>query len=204
MVLIVVFKHRILLLATFGDHLSCSCRLSQRTTTVTMITCKTFEGQENTIQLYIYGTVSSITRALQYSTSCVTQVLLQSQVICHQSQPQMVYCWCSAGLLHGLLTGYSWITQSLWPTSTPVWWLCSPPLIPASLSPETTSQHHHSVTSMCGVWLLSTQLVVVCLLTTPLLSISQMQVHSSILNCVNDWYSKWKLCSSKYWCLHQQ
>ena len=32
------------------------------------------------------------------------QVLPQSQVICHQSQYQMVY-WCSVGLLHGLLMG---------------------------------------------------------------------------------------------------
>ena len=104
----------------------------------------------------------------------ILQVLPQSQVICHQSQYQMVY-WCSAGLLHGLLMVYSFTTQSLWPTPKLVRWLCSPPPILTSFSPETTSQvwthhhhHHHSVTSMCGVWLLSTQLVSVYLLTTPL------------------------------------
>ena len=110
------------------------------------------------------------------------QVLPQSHMICHQSRYQMVY-WCSAGLLHGLLMRYSWTTQSLWLTPTPVWWGTTPPPTPASLSPDQMLREMENVTSMCGVWLLSTQLVSVYLLTTPLqchLSKVYVYVHVSV------------------------
>ena len=51
---------------------------------------------------------------------CYFQVPPPGGYMYHQSQYQMMY-WCSAGLLHGLLMGYSCTTQSLWPTPTPVW-----------------------------------------------------------------------------------
>ena len=82
----------------------------------TSVQCRQHDGENwssiPTASIRVFGTrINCLAQYVVYKSahSCycfVLQVLPQGQLICHQSQYQMVY-WCSAGLLHGLLMGYS-------------------------------------------------------------------------------------------------
>ena len=72
----------------------------------TAIQCRQAGENFSSAFIIVYGHKPCLARYNHVLWFSLIQVPPQNQLICHQSQYQMVY-WSSAGLLHGLLMGYS-------------------------------------------------------------------------------------------------